>query len=137
MNAIDSPWERFADGEMGFSHRAHLQLAYEALGEGGLAQVLPPIDRTLRRMARAHGQPEKFHATLTTLWLMVVQERLAREPAESFEAFLAANDDLLDSRGLPRRYYHEATLADPVARRVFVLPDRLDRSQSGGRVAER
>jgi len=125
MSAVAPPWERFAGGQMGFSHRAHLQLAYEALCEGDLVEVLPPIDQALRSVARAHGHPEKFHTTLTTLWLLVVQERLAREPASSFEAFLAANNDLLDSRGLARRYYREGTLADPVARQVFVLPDRL------------
>ena len=125
VSTPDAPWDRFAAGHMGFSHRAHLRLAYEALREHDAGTALPRIDAALRTVAAAHGHPERFHATLTALWLLVVQERLARAPTDDFEAFLAANEDLLDARALPRRYYREATLDDPVARRVFVLPDRL------------
>ncbi|MCX4245331.1 hypothetical protein [Paraliomyxa miuraensis] len=109
---------------MGTSHRAHLRLAYESLCHGDATTVLPHVDRALRRLATAHGHPEKVHLTLTALWLLVVQERMARVPAPSFEALLAAHPDLLDARALPLRYYHESTLADPLARRIFVLPDR-------------
>jgi hypothetical protein len=118
------PWERFASGAMGLHHRAHLQLAFESLCLSDATTVLPHIERALRSVAAAHGQPQKVHVTLTTLWLLVVQERMARSPAAGFDAFVSANPDLLDARGLPLRYYHEDTLADPLARRIFVLPDR-------------
>lgn len=121
----ETPWERFATGRMGFDHRAHLQMAYEALREHDVGTALVGTEAALRRVAAEHGHPEKFHATLTALWMLVVGERLARAPELGFEAFLAANEDLLDARALPRRYYREGTLDDPVARRVFVLPDRL------------
>ncbi len=120
----DTPWARFAAGAMGTSHRAHLWLAYEALQLHDASTVLPHIEHALRTLAAAHGQPQTLHVTLTALWLLVVQERLARAPASSFAAFVAANPDLLDARGLPLRYYRETTLADPLARRIFVLPDR-------------
>jgi hypothetical protein len=119
-----TPWDRFASGAMGLTHRAHLRLAFESLHLHDANTVLPHIDRALRAVATAHGQPQKVHMTLTALWLLVVQERLARSPTDDFDAFLADNADLLDSRGLPLRYYREATLADPLARRIFVLPDR-------------
>jgi hypothetical protein len=119
-----APWDRFASGAMGLDHRAHLRLAFESLRLGDALRVLPCIERALATVAAAHGQPGKLHVTLTALWLLVVQERMAREPTASFEALLARNPDLLDARGLPHRYYREATLADPLARRTFVLPDR-------------
>lgn len=119
-----TPWDRFASGSMGTSHRAHLRLAYESLRLHDATTVLPYIDRALRTLATTHGHPERAHLTLTALWLLIVQERMARAPAASFEAFLTAHEDLLDARALPLRYYHEATLADPLARRIFVLPDR-------------
>ena len=124
--ASTPPWERFASGELGASHRAHLWLAWESLERLSPAQALPRIEAALRTLAAAHGVPGMVHTTLTTLWLLVVAERRARCPAPDFEAFLAINEDLLDARGLPRRYYREATLSDPLARRVFVLPDRLE-----------
>ncbi|MCH9681004.1 MAG: hypothetical protein K0V04_06200 [Deltaproteobacteria bacterium] len=120
---MTAPWDRFEAGAMGFDHRAHLQLAFEAVEHDDAATVLPDIERALRRVATAHGHPERYHATLTAFWLWVVQERRARRPDLAFEPWLASNADLLEARALPRRYYRANTLADPVARRVFVLPD--------------
>lgn len=125
-HAHATPWERFACGAMGTSHHAHLRLAYESLRLHDALTVLPHVERALRALATAHGQPQKVHVTLTALWLLVVQERMAREPVPtSFEALLTGNPDLLDAHGLPRRYYSEAALAAPLARRTFVLPDRM------------
>lgn len=120
-----TPWDRFASGAMGTSHRAHLLLAYESLARHDALTVLPHVEGALRALATAHGQPQKLHVTLTALWLLVVQERMAHSPHASFEALLADNPDLLDAHGLPLRYYREATLAAPLARRTFVLPDRI------------
>lgn len=117
------PWDRFASGSMGTSHRAHLRLAYESLRLHDALTVLPHVERALRALTTAHGQPGKLHVTLTALWLFVVQERMARDEGAGFDTLLACNPDLLDARGLPLRYYREATLADPLARRTFVLPD--------------
>jgi hypothetical protein len=119
-----APWDRFASGAMGLHHRAHLQLAFESLRSGDAITVLPHIERALRTVATAHGHPQRVHVTLTALWLLVVQERMARAPTDDFPALLAANPDLLDAHDLPLRYYRSATLADPLARRIFVLPDR-------------
>lgn len=120
----DEPWRRFAAGTMGFGHRGHLQLTFEVLREHDAFEALPVMARQLRALAAAHGAPDKYHATITGLWMLVVQERMQRGAGEDFEAFLAANEDLLDARGLPRRYYRAATLETELARRIFVLPDR-------------
>lgn len=96
-----APWERFASGVMGTSHRAHLRLAYESLVGNDLDAVLPHVAHALRALATAHGQPTKFDPELTARWLRVVQQRMARQPTDDFEAFLAANHDLLDGRRPP------------------------------------
>lgn len=119
-----TPWERFAAGSMGTSHRAHLRLAYESLVDHDALAALPHVLRALERVAAAHGQPQKLHVTLTALWLLVVQERVARHPGVTLEALLDHHPDLLDAHGLPLRYYRAQTLAEPLARRTFVLPDR-------------
>lgn len=123
-DAPATPWARFAAGAMGTCHRAHLRLAYESLADHDALTVLPHCVGALRALATAHGQPQKLHVTLTALWLLVVQERRARDPADDFDAFLSRNPDLLDAHDLPLRYYRAETLADPFARRTFVLPDR-------------
>lgn len=120
-----APWDRFACGAMGTSHVAHLRLAYESLLLHDALAVLPHVLGALEALATAHGQARRLHVTLTALWLLVVQERMARGPVSGFDALLVHNPDLLDARGLPLRYYREATLALPLARRTFVLPDRL------------
>lgn len=123
-SAASTPWACFASGAMGTCHSAHLRLAYESLVRHDALTVLPHVVDALRALATAHGQPQKLHVTLTALWLFVVQERMARDPADGFDTFLSRNPDLLDARGLPLRYYRAETLADPFARRTFVLPDR-------------
>ena len=124
MHIDDGPWRRFATGQMGFGHRGHLQLTYEVLREHDAFEALPVMARHLRALAAAPGTPDKYHATLTGLWMLVVQERMQRAEVDDFTAFLAANEDLLDARALPRRYYQPATLKTELARRIFVMPDR-------------
>src|SRR5690606_3120226 len=79
-----APWERFASGVMGTSHRAHLRLAYESLVGNDLDAVLPHVAHALRALATAHGQPTKFDPELTARWLRVVQQRMARQPTDDF-----------------------------------------------------
>ncbi|MCA9707034.1 MAG: hypothetical protein KDK70_14365 [Myxococcales bacterium] len=123
MHVDHEPWRRFAAGELGLGHRGHLRLTWEVLREHDAFEALPVMAHHLRALAAAHGMPDKYHATLTGLWMLVVQERMQRGPSDDFEAFLVANEDLLDSRALPGRYYRPQTLQTDLARRIFVLPD--------------
>ena len=120
----ETPWQRFASGSMGFGHRGHLQLTYEVLQHHDAFEALPMMARELQAVATALGTPDKYHATVTGLWTLVVQERMHRAPSADFEAFLAANEDLLDARTFQQRYYDPATLKTELARRIFVLPER-------------
>ena len=62
----------------------------------------------------------------------LIAERVARHGARAtFDEFVAEHPDLLDwsGRGL-RALYRPETLAAPLAKRVFVLPDRLEPRES-------
>jgi hypothetical protein len=56
---------------------------------------------------------------------------MARQgPHEPWDAFQAANPDLFAFRpGILDTYYSKETLGSDLARRVFVLPDRLAESE--------
>ena len=108
-----------------FGHRAHLRVAWIYLREGGVAHAVLRFREHLRRFAAAHGAHDRYHETMTWGWILLVHDRMQRLGGHhSFEELLGASPDLLDAAAL-RRYYHDATLASPLARRVFLLPDRL------------
>ena len=81
----------------------------------------------LRRFAEAQGKPGLYHETITTAYLLIINERLDG-PRENlaWEAFADRHPDLLTWRpSVLDRYYHKDTLMSDRARRTFVLPDRL------------
>ena len=104
-----------------FTHREHVRAAWLLL------QHMPP-DRAAGRMCdalvvmtRRCGAPEKFHRTVTEAFVRLVA---GRSGAASWEAFIAANGDLLlDGRRVLARYYSDALLNSTVARERFVPPD--------------
>jgi hypothetical protein len=87
--------------------------------------ALTEFPRALKGFAAAKGKPSLYHETITWAFLFVVAERQARCPAESWQAFAAANGDLLAWKpSVLDRYYENETLASELARRIFVMPDR-------------
>lgn len=82
--------------------------------------------RALQRFASAAGAPGKYHETLTWAYLAIVHRRMHELPCASSFELLARAPDLLDHRtgALARHYDIAAVTASPLARRVFVLPDR-------------
>jgi hypothetical protein len=112
-----------------FRHREHLLVAWTYLRETPLAAAAARFIAALRRFAEAHGAPAKYHETVTWAYLALVNERLHGDGSAcgaraQFDAFLAANADLLDPERALGAYYDPATLASERARRVFVLPRR-------------
>ena len=69
-----------------------------------------------------------YHETITWAFLLIVAERLAREPAETWDAFAADNADLLSWQpSILDRYYSKELLGSALARATFVMPDLLRR----------
>jgi hypothetical protein len=107
-----------------FDHAAHVRAAWLILREDPLPRALTRFSAGLRRLAAALGAAGKYHETVTWAFMVLIHERLERHGRGlGWEEFAAACPELLD-RGVLRRYYRDETLASPLARRVFVLPDR-------------
>lgn len=115
--------------EDGFHHRDHIRLAWLMLREAPLAEALARFAAGLRRFAARHGKAGLYHETITWAYVVLIHERMRRgswEGEASWEEFAAANPDLLTWRpSILAAYYREETLASDLARRTFVLPDRL------------
>jgi hypothetical protein len=107
-----------------FPHADHVRVAW------AYARTLPLADATarmkdgLRRFAAAHGKKTKYHETITWAFMALIHERTRQgQGSASWETFAGTNADVFD-RGILHRYYRPETLASPLARAVFVLPDK-------------
>lgn len=108
-----------------FSHRSHLRAAWLYLERHALAEAARRCALTIQRYATGLGVPEKFHLTLSLAFMHIVAEQKQQHPARDWEAFLAACPDLqTNAQAIIGRYYSEAVLDSPQARRSFVPPDR-------------
>ena len=80
----------------------------------------------LKRYATSLGQTGLYHETITVAYLLLIHERQERDGARSFDEFAAKHGDLLGWRpSVLDLYYRPETLDSDLARRTFVLPDRL------------
>jgi len=110
-----------------FRHVEHVRLAYAMLRGADFGDAAVRMRRGLRRFADAAGAPARYHETLTWAYLALVARRAAEDPAaSSSHALVARHPDLLDHLGgaLARCYDVAAITASPLARAVFVLPER-------------
>lgn len=104
-----------------FGHREHLEAAWHILAEERFLDAAVRYARAIERFAAAAGAEGKFNLTVTIAFLSLVAERMAAGNEASFEAFIAANPDLLGNALAP--LYSAQRLKAPLARRVFLLPD--------------
>src|SRR4051812_6267430 len=109
----------------GFHHRDHVRLAWLYLQEMPPSAALVRFTEGLKRFAEFQGKPGLYHETITWAYLLLIRERMARAEEEgTFEAFAAANPDLLTWKpSILTSYYQAETLGSELARRVFVMPD--------------
>jgi hypothetical protein len=117
---------RFEAGRLDpFTHRDHLRVAFAYARRGGIEHAVARARRGLRHFTAAHGEPERYHETLTTAWARVIaHQALAAGGDRGFEDFLAANPRLLDRELLLAHYSRELLFSD-AARARFVEPDLL------------
>jgi hypothetical protein len=120
-------FESGREPEGGFNHREHLRVAWLYLRRDPWPVALGRFAEGLKRLALALGQPGLYHETITVAYFLLIHQRMAGGPvAAGFEAFLAHHPDLLGWKpSILDRYYDAATLDSELARRVFVMPDRL------------
>ena len=119
--------ERFEAGHVdaeSFDHEAHVYVAWLFLRHFDPAEAIGRFDGALRRLTVKLGVPEKYHATITWLFLLLINERSRQ--GEDWSAFRTRNRDLVEgSGGTLSRYYSDTVLFSDAARERFVLPDRI------------
>jgi hypothetical protein len=106
-----------------FGHREHLRVAFAYARRGGVDHAVSRAREGLRHFAAAHGEPGRYHDTLTTAWARVVAHHAVLARDDDFGAFLAAHPRLVD-RDLLSAHYSRERLFSACARAGFVEPDR-------------
>ncbi len=125
-NELVERFERLSLPENGFRHQDHVRLARAYLRKFPVLEVLDRLSAGLASLARAGGQPGRYHVTVTWAYVFLIHERLARaRPDQEWEEFVSENPDLCAPDGNALAcYYREMTLQTDLARQIFLLPDR-------------
>ena len=122
----DALLERFVDTTLPaeeFHHAQHVEVAWRFVCRYGMPLALGEFTAAIKRFAAAKGANGLYHQTITWAFLLLIAERQARRPAETWEAFAAANPDLLCWKpSVLEKYYSSEVLKSELARRVFVMP---------------
>lgn len=121
--------ERFVDTTLPadqFHHQQHVQVAWLFVRAHGMPAALTEFTAAIKRFADAKGATGLYHETITWAFLLLIADRQARHPAETFEEFSAANPDVLAWKpSILNRYYSKELLSSDLARRTFLMPDLL------------
>jgi hypothetical protein len=109
-----------------FHHAEHVHAAWVYLTRYPTLEAIARFSNALRVYAAAQGKPGRYHETITWAYLLLVNERIHLDPSHAtWQQFAAAHPDLLDwKNSILRSYYRQETLASPLARRIFLMPDR-------------
>ena len=124
MSTIEHELEAFARGDIDparLSHREHVRLAYEMLGQKCFLDAVSCFVAALQQLAARIGGPELYHATITFAFLALIAERRTRQNSPDWPSFAAANADLLEKRVL-EHWYDPELLTSKLARSMFVMP---------------
>ena len=118
---------RFEDCTLApFHHCDHVRMAFLYLSRYPALEALERFSLALRRFAAAKGKPGLYHETITWAFLFLIRERMARGGMPAWEEFARDNQELMSwENSILKRYYREETLASELAKRTFLLPDRV------------
>jgi hypothetical protein len=115
-----------------FPHREHVRLAWAYLHRETLNGAIARFCGGLKAFAVSIDKAALYHETVSWAFMLIIQDRIARNPSSSWEEFAAANEDLLrNGRQLLERYYLPVTLDSALARATFIWPDRPPADQAG------
>ncbi len=108
-----------------FNHAAHLRAGFLYLQRHDFADALGRMRRAIRHFATSIGKDGLYHETITTAFMTLINECIATGPAGiAWDDFAACHTDLFDGTALAQHYSPER-LKHPLARSVFLLPDRV------------
>jgi hypothetical protein len=119
--------ERFVDTTLPadqFHHQQHVEVAWLFVRKHGMPAALVEFTNAIKRFAAAKGATGLYHETITWAFLLLIADRQARNPVESWPEFARANADLLTWQpSILNRYYSKELLASELAKRTFLMPD--------------
>lgn len=119
-------FERGEIAPAAFDHRAHVRVAWVYVREGpSLEAATTRMRDGIRRFAAAANASQKYHETITILWMRLLADAAARlaTPCELRE-LLEQRPELAD-KDLPLKYYSRERLFSDQARAGWVPPDLL------------
>ena len=106
-----------------FGHREHLRLTWLVLDrEPSVEAAAARVSDTIRRLAQAHGRPQRYNRTVSEAWVRIVAHCRAARPNEPFDGMTTQCPWLFDKR-LLLRHYSSRLLASPQARGEWIAPD--------------
>ena len=109
-----------------FHHREHVRVAWMYVMRHGVAGALTRFGDGLKRFAIAKNKPQLYHETITWAYLMLIGDRIARRRVTTWAEFAEQHADLLAWKpSVLDRYYTTELLSSDLARRTFVMPDRI------------
>lgn len=111
----------------GWTHAAHIKMAYLYLKQYGDWQTaLPIVRRGIQKLNQANKVYDGYHETITVSFLRIMADRLKHPKNADWTYFEQNNSDLFDYR-LPifLRYYAKETIFSAEARERFVTSDLI------------
>lgn len=112
--------------EVDFDHAAHVRMAWLYVKAHPLEEAIHRFSSDLRAYTQALGAPGKYHATITWFFLLLINDRVQERGAPDWVTFQDQNPDLIGSAStLLQAHYSRDRLGSEVARKRFVLPDRV------------
>jgi hypothetical protein len=108
-----------------FNHAAHIRAGFLYLQRHDFAAALGRMRSAIRRFAASIGKDSLYHETITCAFMTLINGRLAVAPADiTWAEFATCHTELFDGSALSQHYSSE-WLKHPLARTVFLLPDRV------------
>jgi hypothetical protein len=106
-----------------FDHVDHVGVAHELLRKYSFLDAVVTYAGCLQTIATRAGAADKFNMTVTLAFLSLIAERMNESRADTFEAFVKENSDLITGQPLSQ-WYSQERLRSETARSAFLLPDR-------------
>jgi len=105
-----------------FHHEDHVRATWLCIEKYGEERAGAKVAAGIRAIAAAHGIAERYHETITTVWVRLIAHHRALDPTSDFDVFYAHARGLSDQK-LPERHYSRDVLFSSAARAAFVEPD--------------
>lgn len=105
-----------------FRHREHVRLTWVYLTMESPEAVAVRLCRSLLALATSHGVAQRFHHTLTVVWVRIIESARRQHPDLPFDALVEVCPFLLD-KDAPLAYYTREHLYSDIARQSWIEPD--------------